>query len=137
MQETWMPIYIYGLGGLYEASNLGRVRSIYNETPRNNRWGGKVIYKKRGKILSPNPLPNGYLALTVGLNNKRIKLLVHRLVADAFISNPERKEQVNHKNGDRQDNRVENLEWMTGSENKAYRFKMRDKYCANCKKEIV
>lgn len=102
MAEIWKLIKDYE--GLYEISNLGRVKSL----PRN----GTI---KTEKILTPNM--SGRYA-RIGLRDKiKIKYSVHRLVAEAFIPNPNNLPQVDHINGDRYDNRVENLRWVTAKEN--------------------
>lgn len=79
-------------------------------------------YNKTGRIkkLINQKQKNGYMAVV--LNNKR--LLIHRLVAEAFIPNPDNKPCVNHKNGIKTDNRVENLEWVTSSENNLHAYKI-------------
>ncbi len=135
-EEIWKPIKLPSLKGLYEASNLGRIKSLYNEEIRGGRWGKKRIYRKKSKVLISHKSKNGYMTITLGIDNKTHKLLVHRLVASAFLENPENKEEVNHKNADRADNRVENLEWMTISENRLYTLTSRDKYCAKCRAEL-
>lgn len=66
----------------------------------------------------------GYYRVSLVKNGKKQCVCVHKLVAEAFIPNPENKEQVNHKNGDRKDNRVENLEWVTRSENVLHRYRV-------------
>jgi len=102
----WKPVV--GYEGLYEVSDTGQVRSL----PRN----GTVSYSR---ILRPNNV-RGYLQVALQKNGKRKDFKVHRLVADAFIPNPERKRTVNHIDGNKGNNRVENLEWATDSENQLH-----------------
>ncbi len=96
MKEIWKPIA--GYNGLYQASNIGRVR-------RN----GTILHNFLGT--------NKYLNVDLYLNGEKKQHRVHRLVAAAFIPNPENKPTVNHKDGDKQNNIVTNLEWATRSEN--------------------
>lgn len=86
----------------FEVSNLGNIRNKKT----------KVLKKQVNSGSS-----KGYKAIIVSVNNKSTNHSVHRMVAKAFIPNPEGKPQVNHKNSIRDDNRVENLEWVTVSEN--------------------
>ena len=105
MEEIWKDIKEYE--GLYQVSNLGRVKSF----PRNGTQVNAI------KILTLKLHHTGYYRVTLSKNNKRIDKLVHRLVAETFIPNPNRKPQVNHKDGDKLNNRVDNLEWNTCLEN--------------------
>lgn len=104
MKEIWKPIKDYE--GLYEVSNFGKVKSI----PRN----GTI---KETKILKQYIDRYGYLYVALSKNDSQKKKKVHRLVAEAFIPNPENKPEVNHKWGIKTDNRASELEWATTSEN--------------------
>ena len=98
--EEWRDVR--GYEGLYQVSNFGRVKSFYHNTP-------KIIYQSLHSM--------GYWRVCLVKNGKRKDVSVHRLVAQAFLPNPDNKPQVDHLNGDKRDNRVENLEWVTRKEN--------------------
>lgn len=108
MTEIWKPVV--GFGSSYEVSSLGRVRSIDRLiTYKDGRVGhfcGRMISGGRGA--------NGYMSVTL---DRGKRALIHRLVAEAFLRSPAPGEVVNHLNGDKRDNRVENLEWGTFSDN--------------------
>lgn len=101
--EEWKDIT--GYEGLYQVSNLGRVKSI---------GYGKI------KLLNPGTVGNGYLMVILYKDGKHKTFLVHRLVALAFIPNTENLPQVNHKNEDKTDNRACNLEWCDAKYNNTY-----------------
>lgn len=107
--ERWKDIP--GFESHYQVSNLGNVRSLDRVLPK-----GKFTYKQKGKIISPQVI-DGYLSVKLQINGKNKGMLVHRLVAMAWIPNPNNKPCVNHLNSNRRDNRAENLEWCTHSEN--------------------
>lgn len=106
--EEWKSII--GFEGLYEVSNLGRVRSL---------WDGRH-QTHRTKILKPIKMNSGYLCVGLHKNGEEKKFLVHRLVAEAFIPNPLNKPQVNHKTEDKTQNSVDCLEWCTNEYNQNY-----------------
>ena len=101
--EEWKDIK--GYGGAYQASSYGRIRSFkYNSS----------------RILKPQSHYKGYLFVTLHKNGISKKYKVHRLVAQAFIPNPNNYPQVNHKDENKQNNNVENLEWCTNEYNRNY-----------------
>lgn len=110
-EEIWKPIV--GFENEYEVSSQGRVRSL---TKTVLARGGKTAVKK-GQIRLLGYDKDGYLRLGLYRKQKGYYKRVNRLVATAFINNPENKPLVNHKNGIKVDNNVNNLEWATESEN--------------------
>ena len=114
--ELWKDIKSFE--GLYQVSTWGRVRSLDKYIDVKIRNVDKVL--KRGKILKPVYYKNGYLTVGLCKNGKVTRFYVHRLVAEAFIPNPENKPEVNHKDEVKSNNYRTNLEWMTTKENINY-----------------
>jgi len=113
MKEVWRDIQKYN--GKYQVSNIGRVRSI--DCMVRSSHGEGSLQLKKGKVKTLFLSQNGYHRLTLSINGKHHTESVHRLVALAFIPLINGKNIINHKNSIRTDNRVENLEWCTYSEN--------------------
>ena len=116
MEEIWKEIENYN--GVYFVSNLGNVKSVDHYCK--GRLGSG---KQTGRILKQSLCNKGYLRVSLSNNKKRFSTGAHRLVAKAFIPNPKNKPQVNHINGVKTDNRVENLEWVTNKENQIHAIK--------------
>ena len=117
IEEIWKPVV--GYEGIYEVSSLGRVKSCERTIIRKD--GRKM--NVRGKIMKPSIIRIGYEQIDLSKKDNAETVYVHRLVGKAFIENPYNKEQINHKNGVKTDNRVENLEWVTSQENMRHAFK--------------
>lgn len=109
MEEVWKDVV--GYEGLYKISDLGRVKSL----PRNG-----TIPEER--IMVNKLTKQGYITICLSKNDIKKHLKIHRLVAIAFIPNPENKKEVNHIDGNKSKNGVTNLEWVTRSENMKHAF---------------
>lgn len=109
--EQWKDVV--GYEGYYQVSNIGRVRSV--DRIVGSCHGSKA--NRKGVIKKLDITNRGYSIVVLFFGNVSKGYLCHRLVAEAFIQNPNKKPDVNHKNGIKTDNRVDNLEWVTRSEN--------------------
>lgn len=101
----------------YQVSSLGKVRSV-------DRFCGDRRGVIHGKLLKPFINRRGYLEVNLYKNSKSTTKIIHRLVAKAFISNDFNKPQVNHIDGNKLNNKVINLEWMSNSENQLHAYKL-------------
>lgn len=110
-EEVWKEIE--GFEGIYEVSSFGRIKSIY----RRGNWKVKGSEFSDGRILKNGDSNRGYPMFTPSKKGVKTGLAIHRLVAKAFIKNEENKPEVNHIDGNRKNNHVENLEWCTRQEN--------------------
>lgn len=111
-------IDVLGFEGFYKVNVAGDVKSVDRYV--NHKDGGMCF--KKGRVLKPSKNRKGYLMVALVINGVGGLKSIHRIVAENFIENHENKPQVNHKNGVKTDNRVENLEWSTGFENQRHAF---------------
>lgn len=112
--EIWKDIK--GYEGLYQVSNFGNIKSL-------RKWNGargKHFYESCERILTPTDNGYGYCIVCLVKNHFRKNYYVHRLVAEAFIENPYGYPQINHKDYNRKNNNVDNLEWCTSKQNTQY-----------------
>mgnify|MGYP004457772299 CR=1 FL=1 len=117
MEEIWKDIK--GYEGEYQVSSLGRVRSLDRYKYQKGRYGMmKRFYK--GKILKADKDKDGYFIIKL---RHKFFYKIHRLVAQTFLENLENKHTVNHKDGNKQNNAIDNLEWATEKENTQHAYK--------------
>lgn len=105
--EMWKDII--GYEGLYQISNLGRIKSLERKV-RHNYGGLRIVPEK---ILKPSPDGDGYLYISLSKEGKKKNPKIHKLVAYHFLENPDNLPQVNHLDEDKNNNRLSNLEWCT------------------------
>jgi len=106
MEEIWKDIP--GYEGHYQASNLGRIKSLCRFVTEKNT---NRIRPLQGKVLIPSPNPKGYLGLALSKNGKVKQFRVHKIIAKVFIPNPNQLPEVNHIDENKNNNMAANLEW--------------------------
>lgn len=112
--EMWKPIA--GYEGLYEVSNYGRVRSVAHFITKTNG----VVYPIKSRFIHVTTFPKGYYGVMLYKDKKHKHAYIHRLVAETFIPNPNNFETVNHKDENKTNNHVSNLEWCSSDYNIHY-----------------
>ena len=116
MNEEWKDIV--GFEGLYQVSNLGRIKCLEHKCP--GRYKGKFRTVKEHMMKPAENKTNGYMYVSLSNSDRGRTFTVHRLVANAFLPNPENKPILNHKDEDKHNNCVSNLEWCTSLYNNTY-----------------
>lgn len=132
MQEIWKDIKDFE--GMYQVSNLGRVRSV-------DRFDSMGRLRK-GAIKAISDNGRGYKVVRMYKDNKQKICYIHRLVATAFIENPDNKPEVHHVDSDRSNNKLENLQWVTTKENNNFpehieAMKKNPNWLKNCKSAMA
>ena len=112
--EIWKDVI--GYEGYYQVSDIGNVRSLDRIVPRKGGVGRLI----KGKDMSLIKNEDGYLTVKLSKDGVSRRIHVHRVVAEAFIENPDKLEEVNHKDYDRTNNAVDNLDWISHGDNVRY-----------------
>lgn len=107
-QEQWLPVHVDGFEQKYMVSNFGRIKRKFTHNE---------------KLLPGNINKDGYLTILLSSSGKKNCQYIHRMVAIRFLPNPENKKTVNHIDGNKQNNHIDNLEWATHSENHIHAFR--------------
>lgn len=116
MKEVWKNVI--GYEGLYQVSSKGRLRALERNTTYFTKNGKEITHKRKARLLSPTQDADGYMKTTLtNTEGVRLNKYIHQLVAQSFLKNPNNKPCVNHLNGVRDCNDVENLEWTTIADN--------------------
>jgi hypothetical protein len=113
--EVWKDVV--GYEGIYQVSNFGNVKRISSFRGVNKAY-------LNGYNLTPRDNGKGYLRIKLTINNKSKRVMLHKIIANAFIPNDKSYPYINHINGNKQDNRIENLEWCTQSQNCLHSVKL-------------
>jgi hypothetical protein len=108
---------IIGYEGFYQVSNLGTVKRINSKVKRKNHF-----MELQERIMIPLDNGKGYLRIKLSKNNLSKRVMLHRIIAEVFIENTFNNKYINHINGIKKDNRIENLEWCTASYNCRHAF---------------
>ena len=134
--EQWRDID--GFEGMYQVSDRGRVRSV-ERTVKMNRGGVEYDMHHKGRVLHTAVTKDGYVTVHLTKCSKPYSFRVHRLVALAYIPNPDDMPEVNHKDGVKTNNTPSNLEWCTKSHNIRHAFKhgLIDKGNMTCNRKMV
>ena len=115
LEEVWKDIQ--GYEGWYQVSNHGRVRSLERTITQESRYGHTVNRLIKGKYMAATDNGKGYKIVGLRMNQNRKNHYLHRLVAEAFIANPDCLPEVNHKDANKANNSINNLEWVDRTEN--------------------
>lgn len=119
-EEIWKPVV--GFEHSHEVSNLGNIRTIQREVPvENSTYGHTFLRRIPQRPVKTRPDKNGYSIANLAIAKEKTETVkAHRVVAQAFIPNPDNLPQLNHKNGVKDDNRASNLEWCTNLQNRRH-----------------
>lgn len=114
--ETWRDVV--GFEGLYVISNLGKLKSIDRKIKTKDGW----CFFRKGIDITIRKNNFGYYDTRLCKNGSKKSVFLHRIIAEAFIPNPDNLPMINHINGIKTDNRIENLEWVSASENSKHAY---------------